>query len=293
MTGCVILLKYRNVLQPLLSRLGWITILNGGFFDYMSETRGYLTMDLKNEIVSLIKNEVLDSGKEELFREPLVGFASADDPLFLKLPEIIGPEHVQPKDILPSAKTVVSFFIPFSKRIVLCNRNSTEVSPEWANVYLTANYLINDISQKIIDMLAKKGIKGGTIKATHTFDEKTLKAGWSHRSAAYIAGLGRFGLNRMLITTVGCAGRYGSVVISEEITPNQRPQEEPCIYYKNGQCRFCVKNCPTQALRADGFDRQKCYAHLLKVSKGFTDLGFCDVCGKCVVGPCAILFEKK
>jgi len=250
-------------------------------------------MDLRNEIVSMIKNEVLDLRKEELFREPLVGFASADDPLFFKLAEIVGPEHVHPKDILQSAKTVVSFFIPFSKRIVLDNRRSPEVSSEWANVYLNANAVINDISKKLIDKLAEKGIQGRTIKATHTYDEKTLKASWSHRSAAYIAGLGRFGLNRMLITKVGCAGRYGSVIISEEITPDQRPQEELCTFFINGQCGFCVNNCPTQALRVDGFDRHKCHAHLLEVSKGFSDLGFCDVCGKCAIGPCAILFEKN
>ncbi|WP_148136800.1 epoxyqueuosine reductase [Candidatus Formimonas warabiya] len=251
-------------------------------------------MDLRNEIVSVIKNEVLGSGKEELFREPLVGFASADDPLFSKLAEIVGPEHVHPKDILESAKTVVAFFVPFSKRIVLENRKSPEVSPEWANIYLVANALINDISKKLIEHLAGKGIEGGTIKATHTFDEKTLQAGWSHRSAAYIAGLGRFGLNRMLITPVGCAGRYGSVVISEKIAPDPRPQEELCTYFINGQCGFCINNCPTQALKVDGFDRHKCYAHLLEVSKRFSDLGgLCDVCGKCVVGPCAILFDKS
>jgi len=250
-------------------------------------------MELRNEIVSIIKNEILNSKKEDLFREPIVGFASADDPLFDKLSEIVGPEHVHPKDILQTAKTVVSFFIPFSKRIVLSNRKSGEVSPEWAMIYLEANSMINEISKKLIDKLGEKGIEGGTIKATHNFDEKTLKAGWSHRSAAYIAGLGRFGLNRMLITPVGGAGRYGSVVISEEITPDQRPQEELCTYFENGQCRFCVDNCPTQALKVEGFDRHKCYAHLLEVSKGFSDLGLCDVCGKCVVGPCAIYSKKN
>ena len=37
----------------------------------------------KNELISLIKNAVLESEKKELFREPLVGFASANDPFFL------------------------------------------------------------------------------------------------------------------------------------------------------------------------------------------------------------------
>lgn len=246
-------------------------------------------MNIKDEIVALIKNEVLESGKDEFFREPLVGFASADDPLFSQVSEIVGPEHIQPKDILPEAKTVVAFFLPFSENVVDSNRKSIEVSSEWAQSYLEANALINKISEKVVRMLAARGITGGTIKATHTYNEKTLTTAWSHRSAAFIAGLGRFGVNRMLITPMGCAGRYGSVIISEEIAPDHRPEEEFCTYLKNGHCQLCVKTCPTKALTVDGFDKHKCYGHLLEVSKGFAALGLCDVCGKCVVGPCAIL----
>jgi epoxyqueuosine reductase len=46
-------------------------------------------------------------------------------------------------------------------------------------------------------------------------------------------------------------------------------------------------NCPTGALTAQGLDKHRCYAHLLEVEKQFQDLGLCDICGKCAVGPCA------
>lgn len=43
----------------------------------------------------------------------------------------------------------------------------------------------------------------------------------------------------MLITRVGCAGRYGSVVIAREIAPDKRTDEpdkrtdeEFCVYHK-------------------------------------------------------------
>jgi len=205
------------------------------------------------------------------------------------LKEIVGPEHVHPTNILPEAKTVVAFFIPFAKKVVLSNRKSSAVAAEWARAYLEANKLIGRVSEQVIHMLSAEGVKAETIKATHTYDEKTLTTAWSHRSSAFIAGLGRFGVNRMLITPVGCAGRYGSVIISEEITPDQRPTEEFCTHLKNGKCLFCVRNCPTKALTVDGFDKHKCHRHLLEVGERLTDLGLCDVCGKCVVGPCAIL----
>jgi epoxyqueuosine reductase QueG len=51
----------------------------------------------------------------------LVAFADADDKLFRKFKEIISKSHATPKELLPEAKTVVSYFIPFSKEIALGN----------------------------------------------------------------------------------------------------------------------------------------------------------------------------
>jgi epoxyqueuosine reductase QueG len=248
------------------------------------------SMSLRKEIVALINKEVLESESKGFFREPLVGFASAEDPLFAQLPEIVGPEHVSsPKELLPEAKTVVAFFVPFSKDVVIQNKKAAEVSPKWAQAYVHANNLINKISETLIEQISKNGITGTTIKATHTFDPVTLTTGWSHRSAAFIAGLGRFGLNRMLITPKGCAGRYGSIIIAEELTADLRPKEEPCTYFTNGQCQFCINNCPVKALTVNGIDKHKCNNRLLEVSKRFTDFGLCDVCGKCAIGPCATI----
>jgi len=142
--------------------------------------------------------------------------------------------------------------------------------------------LINEISEEMIRYLKDRGIEAATVKATHTFDEKTLKSGWSHRSAAYISGLGRFGVNRMLITPVGCAGRYGTVIMSQEVPADKRMAEELCTYYKNGKCLECIKACPANALDINGFDKFKCYDNLLENAKEFADIGFCDVCGKCI-----------
>lgn len=250
-------------------------------------------MSLKTELIDLVIRCVSDCEHRELFRKPLVGFSSAGDPLYRQLKEIIGPEHLYPQDVLAEAKTVVSFFIAFSERVVSSNRNQESVAKEWAESYIKANQLISEISQKMIEYLEDQGIAAATVKATHTYDEKSLKCGWSHRSAAYISGLGKFGVNRMLITPVGCAGRYGSVIISHEIAPDTRTDEEFCIYYKKGTCLNCIKACPVGALDIEGFDKFKCHDRLLENAKQFTDLGCCDVCGKCVVaGPCAIMCSR-
>jgi len=250
-------------------------------------------LNLKEEIIEFIERKVSESEHNDFYRRPLIGFSSAEDPLYDQLKEIVGPQHTHPKDYLENAKTVVSFFIPFSDKIVSSNRKDKVPSPEWAESYIVTNKLISDICSSLVEYLESKGINATTIKVTRNYDEKTLKADWSHRSAAYIAGLGTFGVNRMLITPMGCAGRYGSVIMSYEVEPDTRPEEEYCLYFKNGKCLVCVKACPVQALEADDFDRFKCEARLKENSELLTDYGKCTVCGKCVVScPRAIIKSK-
>jgi len=247
-------------------------------------------MSLKEEIIELIENSVLESKSKELFRKPVVGFSSADNPLYEKLKVIVWSEHLHPKDILPNAKSVVSFFIPFSEGVVKSNSGNSAVSKEWGISYVEANNLINQISDSLVGYLNNKSISAATIKATHNYDESTLKSAWSHRSAAYIANMGEFGLNRMLITKEGCAGRFGTVIISQEIPVKEETVVEYCMYYKNGSCLKCIKSCPQNALSINGFDRFICRDQLLKNAEGLSDIGLCDVCGKCVVScPYAII----
>jgi epoxyqueuosine reductase QueG len=247
-------------------------------------------MNIKEEIISFIENAVLESKSKELFRKPIVGFSSANNPLYEELKEIVGAEHLHPKDILPNAKTVVSFFVPFSESVVKSNRKGQSVSREWGISYVETNSLINRISVNLVDYLDSKNIISATIKATHNYDEKTLKSAWSHRSAAVIANMGKFGLNRMVITSEGCAGRFGTVIISEEVPINNEEAMEYCIYNKNEGCLKCIKSCPQNALNINGFDRFKCNEQLLKNAEELSDIGLCDVCGKCVVScPFAIM----
>ncbi|TGE33775.1 epoxyqueuosine reductase [Desulfosporosinus sp. Sb-LF] len=221
------------------------------------------------------------------YRKPLVGFASAHDPLFAQMKEIIGPHHLHPSDLLPDAQTVIAFFIPFAKSIITANRKSSQIASEWAVAYIETNQLIETISIELKKELATYGINVATQKATHNFNEQDLTAVWSHKSMAYVAGLGTFGVNQLLITESGCAGRFCSAVISAEITPTPRPSRESCHYKRDSNCLFCVKNCPTGALTIHGLDKQRCYSQLLDVDKQFPELGLCDVCGKCAMGPCA------
>ncbi|MBF0529944.1 MAG: epoxyqueuosine reductase [Deltaproteobacteria bacterium] len=245
--------------------------------------------NLTTAIETFIKESAARAEGREYFRTPLVAFSSADDPLYDQIVKIVGPPHQRPKDFLPSAKTVISFFIPFQKMIVQANKGDGPVSELWVRSYLAANALINHINMSLGEFLISRGADSGSVPATHTYDQEALKAGWSHRSAAFVAGLGRFGLNRMLITRLGGAGRYGTVFTSAELPVSERSEEERCLYYQNGSCQACIKACPVSALTTDDFDRFKCNENILANLEYLSERGTAaDVCGKCVVaGPCA------
>ena len=65
-------------------------------------------------IENFVQREVAQAGTQTHYREPLVGFANAADPRFLQLREVAEPTHMLPIDLLPTARSVVAFFVPFA-----------------------------------------------------------------------------------------------------------------------------------------------------------------------------------
>ena len=240
-------------------------------------------------IISLIKQDVRESGTVTHYREPLVAFARANDARFPELQQVAEPTHMMPEDLLPGARSVVSFFLPFERGVVEANAASrTRVAREWAVAYVETNVLIGRITHHLIDQLGRRGIRAVAEPATRNFDPESLISRWSHKSVAVIAGLGSFGLHHMVITDAGCAGRFGSLVVDADMPPSQYGERERCLYFHDGSCRECVERCPIDALNAAGeIDKQRCWRRLLAIARQYEALGVAEACGKCVIGPCA------
>lgn len=246
-------------------------------------------VDLAAMIASTIEAEVAGAETATAYRTPLVAFAPADDPGFAVLPQVVDPMHKLPEDLLPGARSVLAFFIPFNPRVVEANAASrTLVAREWAVAYVETNALIDRITRRLIARLAARGVRAAAERATHNFDPDQLVSWWSHKSVAVITGLGSFGLHHMVITDAGCAGRLGSLVLDVDLPARGEPGKERCLYFHDGSCQACVSRCPIGALDVEaGIDRQRCYQRCLEVAEAYKALGPADVCGKCVIGPCA------
>jgi len=228
------------------------------------------------------------------WKEPLVAYADAMDEMFYGLKDIVSPSHALPTDLLPEAKTVVAYFIPFDEAIIKSNIDGKESSRIWATAYIETNKLILDLNTFIKDELQKLGYKSNIIPATHNFDTKKLISDWSHRHVAFIAGLGKFGLNNMLITDSGCCGRIGSFITDLKIEPTKRESGENCLYKHMNNCKKCVDRCVNNALKVDHFDRHKCYEMCLYNDNVHSAIGLSDVCGKCLVNvPCSTINPLK
>ena len=196
-----------------------------------------------------------------LFEEPIFGFADADDELFeeFRKPEIIGGPYMGPKEWLPSAKTVISFFLPFTEAVRKSNYgNPAETSNGWLHGRIEGQSFLEQYLKNLKVYFESCGVD----VCTPYFDERFriqrddpeegdfcdihFSCSWSERHTAFAAGLGTFSLTRGLITEKGVAGRFGSLMVAERYEPTKRPYhevEEYCI-----RCGACVERCPAGAI---------------------------------------------
>jgi len=122
--------------------------------------------DLAQFIEITIRQLVAGAGTVTGYRQPLVGFAAAEDPRFSDLRRVAGPSHLLPAGLLPGARSVVSFFLPFAPWVVEANANPSgvgqhreEVAREWAVAYVETNALIGRITAHLVEALARQGIR--------------------------------------------------------------------------------------------------------------------------------------
>lgn len=264
---------------------------------------------MKEKIRRMIQDYIIEYEKKTNISTrwgiPLVGFADACHPDIIKFKETISQTHKLPTEVLPSANIVIAYFVPFTKELADTNRLEGEVaSPEWALAYEETNTMFRLLNGFIIQELKSMGYEAAVSPEASTFDQKELISNWSQRHFAKVAGLGTFGINNMLITKIGCCGRYGTIVTNLDVKPDSQRKEEYCIFKRTGRCGVCISRCPSGALTLEGYDREKCYIVLRKNAQRYTEFGSSyfnetgeqpnsigsEVCGKCTVNvPCSFL----
>ena len=231
-----------------------------------------------------------------IYDEPLIGFGSASDPLFeeFKKTEAIGPWHMSPCEWLPQAKTVVSMFFPFTEEVRSSNRPQTDwPSSAWLHGRIEGQAFLNDYMKSLKEYFESKGIETcvpsldprwehtaagrGKLKGYKEITDKTFSSRWSERHAAFVCGLGTFGLSKGLITEKGMAGRFASILLPAGIEPDTRSYSE--VYERCIQCGECVRRCPAGAITLEhGKDHSICSAMLQEAGRRFSPRYGCGLC---------------
>ena len=218
-------------------------------------------------------------GDRPYFDEPLVGFAAADDPLFARYRQVIGPFHLTPAEIMANAygegvgaaRTVICWILPVAREVRASNRREErEPSREWALTRAHGERFNTLLRMHVVEMLrwvsaqAVAPLLCGVWRPVR--DPRVgMASTWSERHAAYAAGLGTFGLSDGFITARGIAHRCGSVVTDVELPPTPRSCTDhrgDCLFFRDGSCGLCIERCPVGAISRQGHDKDRCQAHV-------------------------------
>ena len=95
-------------------------------------------------------------------------------------------DHLHPRDLLPTGRSVVVFFIPFKKELVRENQPGDRPCRNWGLAYVQTNDLIDRLSRALGEHLQERGFRAGLTPATHNFDEEKLMARWSHKHLGHL-----------------------------------------------------------------------------------------------------------
>lgn len=221
----------------------------------------------------LENNTVLLPGEQivvPVLDAPLIGFASADNPLFatFRRDEVIGSQWRAPKEWMPEAKSVVVFFFPVSSEIRARHRAAkTPTNEAWNYGYGKHGQILNAFIEGLTAELESLGIHYHipTKDPAFKIEQHPVMSGgkedvhystsWSNRHVAFAAGLGTFGVHRHLITRSGCSGVLASMILDREMEPTVAEYKDPyenCIH-----CGACVNRCPAGAITLENLRNLK------------------------------------
>jgi epoxyqueuosine reductase QueG len=240
---------------------------------------------------------------EPAWGEPLVGYARGDDPLFARLKDDIGPFYWTPEEafhlahpnaeVTASALSVIVYVLPQTKTTRQDQSRESRLPAErWARSRFYGEHFNCALRLYLAEQLTEAGYPAVAPERLADFAYRQssrygLASNWSERHTAWVAGLGTFGLSDGLITKLGKAVRFGSVVANIDLDPSPRPypgHQDWCLWYADGRCGACIKRCPINAITHDGHDKTGCFDYIRQVTAPFvkthygTDATPCGLC---------------
>lgn len=222
---------------------------------------------------------------------PLTGFASAgawNTPPF----EPWVPEAFRPRALWPEVRTVIVIGFPVFLPVL-----ETAPSIWYHELYKTVNTLLDTSACRIAAELEKQGFPAIPVPRDGYGTINLIKENpivfFSHRHAAYLAGLGTFGVNNMILTEeFGPRVRFASIFTTAEIPPDPVLEGSLCT-----RCMQCVQYCPVHALEQSEYpagltDKETCATRSVALSRRY--ISPCGICIKvCPIGKDRAMYSRE
>ena len=173
----------------------------------------------------------------------LIGVTSVD-----KSPELEEKATI----FLPTARSVVVFAKQTYREVIALLDSSKEAGAAEPGEVLSAHasYIYGRLNRAVhdtADLFSEEGYRSIPLCATPNFitDQRFVRALFSYKHAAVLAGLGTMGRNSLLITPeFGPRVRLACLLTEAPLEETPPIQKDLCI-----SCNSCIRECPAQAIQ--------------------------------------------
>ena len=187
------------------------------------------------------------------------------------------PPGYGPEDMLPGAKSLISFLV----RGMDVARARLPLEPDGKNLGALEHSMqfvllgsgwpgathLDLISYRIARELVKRGHRALPIPSGHPYDKMKARGIICQKHAAVPAGLGEMGVNQLLMTLeYGCNVWPGAVLTDAALEEDVDFVPHLCAESRKTCSYACIKACPAGALSPEGtVDKKKCVTYLYDV----------------------------
>jgi ferredoxin len=167
-----------------------------------------------------------------------------------------GPPSANPRYLLPTANSVISFALSLDRNIVQDFISKKSWRPHCENRKTIAQTLYT-IGDRLVERLRSEGYEAVNVELNNSYRPEKDAANitemtefhpdFSHRYAALAAGIGRLGWSGNLLTKeYGALVELGSVLTSAALTSDTPIPDEkhPC-----DRCKMCSLVCPVEMIQ--------------------------------------------